>query len=148
MANHFLLSLPVLIVSLIIKVVPDTPFGMHVSGLAGIGLDLLTQSPDMYIHCTHITGIIRTPVSYTHLDVYKRQPTPRLLGFSGVYSYFSSSYAPSSRFPRDLFLLFFLSPPGFLASSGLILTFLPLMPQLPRTPTAYFLLRYPFSRFP
>ena len=34
---------------------------MHVSGLAGIGLDLLTQSPDMYIHCTHITGIIRTP---------------------------------------------------------------------------------------
>ena len=53
-----------------------------------------------------------------------------LLDFSGAYSYFSFSYAPVSWLLRGLFLLFFFLRPGFLTSPGLILTFLPLTPQL------------------
>ena len=48
----------------IIKVVADAPLGMYVSGLTGTLLDLFTQSPDMYIHSPHISGIVCAPYQF------------------------------------------------------------------------------------
>ena len=49
--------------------------------------------------------------------------TPRLLGFSGAYSFFSFFCAPAARLLRGLFFLFLLLRPGCSASPGLFLAF-------------------------
>ena len=62
---------------------------------------------------------------------------PRLLGFSGAYSFFSFFYAPAARLLRGVFFLFLLLRPGCSASPGRILSFPSSTPRLLGFPGAY-----------
>ena len=67
------------------EIVSDATLCQNIAEFAGVGLDFLTRSPNRYIDCSHVSIVLVIipnvlkeflacePVSYTHLDVYKRQ---------------------------------------------------------------------------
>ena len=60
---------------MLFNLISDAPDNFQISGFSWVDLNFLADMADVYSHCVVRTDgfLVPDPVSYTHLDVYKRQ---------------------------------------------------------------------------